>query len=455
MESEAKQLWENHKPEEALAEWKKLASHPGLLHDEAVAQVGTIEQKQLTIEQLYAQGMKLLYEEKKYPEAAQKFNDVLQMNLWKMDEARREYDVASKGPGATPAKPLWQAFFEEGKQAFERKDYSAALQDMEQATQANGVSKEVNAQAQRLIPVIRDREEQKKNLEQAKQLESSGQKQQAKDMFARVVKSPNGDPELAASARGQIERIGTISAPPANPNPNPALPKYPPNYAPALGEARTLINQARWDDADAKLNGVPPTEPEYKDLKRQIDTGRQEDQEFNTRLNTVSKAVLDKNENVLKDSSKYFNPIASKGGRHAAEASDIAARIDRALKDIETPKTTMNGSSGAPSIDATAIRAVVDTFAIAMSERNLDKVRSVRRLSGDDEKAYKKSLDALSHTKGFRMVVQSCEAPQLSGDTVTVTCRILNEGQNIKSDPFTQIYSLQRIGGKWMIVATN
>jgi len=455
LEAEAKQLWDNHRPDEALADWKKLASHPGLLHDEAVTQAGNIEQKQLAVEQLYAQGMKLLYEEKKYPEAAQKFNDVLQMNLWKMDEARREYDVASKGPGATPAKPLWQAFFDEGKQAFDKKDYSTALQDMEQATHANGVSKDVNSQAQRLIPVIRDREEQKKNLEQAKQFESSGQKQQAKDMFTRVVKSPNGDPELVASARNQLGRIGTISAPPSNPNPNPPASKNPPDYAPALGEVRTLISQARWDDADTKLNSVPPAQPEYKDLKRQIDSGRQEDQEFSARLNTVSKAVLDKNENVLKDSSKYFSSIASKGGRHGAEASDIVARVDRALKEMETPKTTSNGSGGAPSIDATAIRAVVDTFAIAMSERNLEKIRGVRRLSGEDEKAYKKTLDALSHTKGFRMVVQSCEAPQLSGDTVTVSCRILNEGQGIKPTPLTQTYFLQRIDGRWMIVASN
>jgi len=456
LEAEAKQLWDNHRPDEALADWKKLASHPGLLHDEAVTQAGNLEQKQLTVEQLYAQGMKLLYEEKKYPEAAQKFNDVLQMNTWKLDEARREYDIASKGPGLTPAKPLWQAFFDEGKQALDRKDYSTALQDMEQTTSANGVSKDINAQAQRLIPVIRDRVEQKKNLEQAKQLESSGQKQQAKDMFTRVVKSPNGDPELVASARNQIEKLGTITAPPSNPNPTPPPPKNSPDYAPVLGEARTLINQARWDDADAKLNGLPPSQPEYKELKRQVDAGRQEDQEFSARLNTVSKAVLDKNEGALKDSSKYFSPIASKGGRHAAEASDIVARIDRALKEIEAPRPLGNATGGGTSaIDATAIRAVVDSFAIAMSERNLNKVRSVRKLSDADEKIYKQSLEALSRTKGYRMIVQSCSAPQLSGETVTVSCTVLNEGQGIKPTPLTQTYSLQRIEGRWMIIASN
>jgi serine/threonine protein kinase len=455
LETEAKQMWNNHKMDESLADWTKLAGHPGILHDEAVKQINDIAQKQVAVEQLYAQGMKLLYEEKKYPEAAEKFNEVLQMNLWKMDEARHEYDIASKGPGLAPVKPLWQALFEEGKQAFDKKDYGAAAQDLVQATHANGVSKDVNAQSQRLLGVIRDREEQKRTLEQAVQLERSGAKQQAKDMFARVMKAPNGDPELVASARTQFDQIGVI-APPPNPNPNPNPPKNTPDYGPVLGEVRGLIGQARWDDAEVKLNGVPPGQAEYNDLRRQIEGGRQEDQDFNTRKGTVSRAVLDKNEAALKDSSKFFIPIASQGGRHAAEANDIVGRIDRTLKEIDSSKTTTSGTGGgSTSIDATAIRSVVDSFALAMSERNLDKIRSVRRLSAADEKTYKQSLEALGKTKGYRMIVQSCTAPQSSGETVNVSCTVLNEGQGIKPTPITQMYSLQRIDGRWMIIASN
>jgi hypothetical protein len=106
-------------------------------------------------------------------------------------------------------------------------------------------------------------------------------------------------------------------------------------------------------------------------------------------------------------------------------------------------------------VDATAIRSVVDSFALAMTEKNLDKIRSVRRLSPADEKTYKLSLEALGRTRGYRMIVQSCAAPQLSGETVIVSCTVLNEGQGIKPTPITQTYSLQRIDGRWMIVASN
>jgi eukaryotic-like serine/threonine-protein kinase len=459
LEAEAKQLWDNHKFDESLADWTKLADHPGPLHQEAVKQMADIAQKHVAVEQLYAQGMRLLYEEKKYPEAAEKFNEVVQMNLWKMDEARHEYDIASKGPGVTPIKPLWQALFEEGKQAFDKKDYGAAAQDLQQATHTSGVSKDINSQSQRLLSVIRDREEQKKMLDQATQLERSGSKQQAKDMFGRVMKAPNGDPELVASAKQQFDQIGVIAPPPnSNPNPNPPPPKPAPDYAPVLGEARSLISQGKWDEAEGKLSGVPAGQGDSNDLRRQIESGRQEDQEFNARKGAASRAVLDKNEAVLKESSKYFAPIASQGGRHANDASDITVRIDRTLKEIESSKANAGGGGGgggSSTVDATTIRSVIDTFALAMTEKNLDKIRSVRRLSATDEKTYKETLAALKNAKGYRMIVQSCTAPQLAGDTVTVSCTVLNEGQGIKPTPITQMYSLQRINGSWIIVGSS
>jgi hypothetical protein len=276
-------------------------------------------------------------------------------------------------------------------------------------------------------------------------------------MFARVVKAPNGDPELVASANREIYQIGTV-APPPNPNPTPTPPpaKNPPDYGPVMGEVRSLISQANWDAADAKLNGVPPTQPEYTELKRQIDSGRREDQAFAEKKAEYTQAAASKSKEALRGLRPFFMGEANKPGRHDSEARTIVTQLDADLKELEVVKPPSGGTGGGTTtIDATAIRSVVDSFAIAMSERNLDKVKSVRKLSASEEKAYKETVKALAGTKGYRMVVQSCAAPQLTGDTVTVSCRILNEGQNIKADPFTQIYSLQRIDGKWMIVASN
>ena len=457
LEKEAKQLWDDHKFDESLADWTKLADHPGPLHQEAVKQMGDISQKHVAVEQLYTQGMKLLYEEKKYPEAAEKFNEVVQMNLWKADEARHAFDIASKGPGVTPIKPLWQALFEEGKQSFDKKDYPTAAQDLEQATHTSGVSKDINSQSQRLLGVIRDRQEQKRMLDQAEQLARSGSKQQAKDMFGRVIKAPNGDPELSASAKQQFDQIGVI-APPTNSNPNPNPPPKAPDYGPVLGEVRGLISQGKWDEAEGKLNGVPAGQGDYNELKRQIEGGRQEDTDFNARKGAVNKAVVDRNETVLKESNKYFAPIASQGGRHASEANDIVSRIDRTLKEIDNSKTTPsggttagNGGTAPVSNDAAAINSVVQRFAKAYDEGNLGALRAVREYDPKDEK---KLPEILNSVKGKGYTLRNCTVPQISGDTGSVTCdAILTKMKDAK--PFRTNIQLKNFDGQWIIVSSN
>lgn len=461
LEAEAKQLWESHKPDEALEDWNKLASHPGLLHDEAVKQAGDIAQKHLTVDQLYDQGMKLLYEEKKYPEAAEKFNEVLQMNLWKMDEARRGYDIASKGPGATPTAPLWQAMFDEGKQAYGKKDYPAALQDLQEVTRTKGVSKDVNGQAQRLISVIKDRQEQQKNFEQAKQLASSGQKQQAKDLFQRVVRAQNGDQDLVGSAKNQIEQIGAIVQPPANINPPKTPP--PPDYGPAIGETRGLIAQGRWDEADSKLSVVPQTRAEYGDLKRQIDGGRRDDQEFTQKKTEFTQADASKNKDALRSLRAFFASEANSGGRHNADARNIVAQIDNDAKEAEVVKppevvkptnpanNTGNGGTNPGGGDAAAINSVVQRFAKAYDEGNLPALRAVREY---DPKVETKLPDILKKVKGTGYALRNCSPPQISGDSATTACDvILTKVPGVK--PARTNIHLKNFDGQWIIISSD
>jgi serine/threonine protein kinase len=459
--AEAKQLWDDRKMDDSLADWKRLASHPGLLHDDAAKQVKDIEQKRAYVEQLYAEGMKFLYEDKKSPEAAQKFNEVLQMNLWKMDEARREYAIASKGPGTTPAKPLWQALFEEGKQAFDKKDYAAALQYMQQASQTNGISKDVDAQAQRLIPVIRDRGEQLKTLQQAMKLEQSGEKQQAKELFARAAKSPNGDPEVTATANSHIYQIGTIAPQPnpnsgssANTNSNPG--KNPPDYAPVLGEVRGLISQARWEDADTKLKGVPPAQPEYSDLKREIDTGRREDQDFTQKKADYELAHSSKNKEGLRGLRPFFMGEANKQpGRHNGEARTIVTQIDSDLAEPKQPSEAIpSGTNGGvkPAVnDAAAIKSVLEAYAHAFDNGDMPGLKVVRQLNPSEEK---RLSDAFKNEKGKGYSMQNCSEVKINGDTASVSCDVvLTKLKDLR--PARTNLTLNRINGKWIIVSTN
>jgi serine/threonine protein kinase len=452
LEAEAKQLWNDHKPDDSLADWKKLASHGGLLHDEAVQQVSDIEQKHVAVEQLYAQGMRFLYEEKKYPEAAEKFNEVLQMNLWKMDETRKEYDIASKGPDVAPpptaAKPTWQIFFDEGRQAFAKKNYAGARQYMEQASRADGVSKDISNQAQRFLVTIGNREEQNKSFEQAMELERSGKKQQAKELFERVVAMPNGDQALVASAKTQINQIGAILQPPPNPNPNP--PKNPAAYGPVLAEVRGLISQGRWDDADAKLNGVPSTLAEYNDLKEQINNGRREDVEFSRVKNAFLQAEASKNRNALRNLRPYFMAEANKGGRHDGDARNIVGQIDAELK--EPDSTSSNGLGDAPHLrNLAGVESALDFFAKAMDNGDIYELKAVAELNVKDQQRFSGQLN---ETRGKGYALQNCSTPEISGGTARVSCdAVMTKVPNSKHQRTK--FQLDLINGRWIIVSAH
>jgi serine/threonine-protein kinase len=464
LETEAKQLWDNHKADDSLADWKKLASHPGLLHDEAAQQVSEIEQKHVTVEQLYAQGMKLLYEEKKYPEAAEKFNEVLQMNLWKVDETRREYDIASKAaapattpavtPPVTPAKPAWQVLYEDGQRAFLKKDYPAARQYMEQARRADGVSEETSDQAQRSLLAIADREAQKKLLAQAIALEQSGQKQQAKDAFEQVAAAPNGDPVLVASAKTHIDQIGAISQPPPSANVNANPPKSSPDYGPVLGEVRGLISQARWDDADAKLSGVPATLPEYNDLKQQINNGRREDLEFSRVKTAFLQAEAAKNRIALRNLRPYFMAEANKAGRHGGDARNIVGQIDADLRESGSALPNGGGVSGgnAPHLgDLGSIKAPLDFFARAMENGDIFALKAVAHLNEKDQERLFKQLNE-SRGKGYAL--QNCSVPDISGQTAKVSCdAVMTRVPNSKRQRIK--FQLSLLNGRWTIVSAH
>jgi eukaryotic-like serine/threonine-protein kinase len=465
LEAEAQQLWNNHKFDDSLADWNKLADHSGALHDEAVKQVNDIEQKHVAVERLYAQGMKLLYEEKKYPEAAQKFNQVLQMNLWKMDGARREYDVASAGPGGASDKPLWQALFEEGKEAFDKKDYRTALQDLEQATQANGVSSDTSAQAQQLIPVIRDREAQKKDFEQAVAQERAGQKQQAKDLLDRAIKAPNGDPDLIASAKNKYDQLGMNSQPPnpsPNANPNANATPNPTNsstdYGQVVEQVRGLINDTRWDDADAKLKDLPASQADFDDLKQQIDAGRRDDRDFSQAKQAFAQADASKDKNLLRAVRPFFMGEANRPGRHSGEARNIVNKIDADLGGAETAKTSArrsNGNAGktanSPSDDAAAINAVLERYTKALDDGDLEAVKTVRQYSGKEESRLPELLKSI---KGKGYALEDCFAPQINGDSATVNCDALFSKAKHKKPQRIDLW-LSRISGQWIIVSSK
>ena len=95
---------------------------------------------------------------------------------------------------------------------------------------------------------------------------------------------------------------------------------------------------------------------------------------------------------------------------------------------------------------------MVDAFATAMTEGNIEKVKIAKRLTPGDEK---RIADIFRQQKGYKMTVQSCNPPQVSVDNAKIACRVLTELSGTKPAISSLTYSLQRISGRWIIISAN
>ena len=490
LETEAKQLWSDRKLDDALADWKKLAEHVGPLQNEAIEQVSEIEQKHIAVEKDYADGMRLLYEEKKFPEAADKFNAVVQADLWKVDAAKKEYELASKGPGGPPlppaprvapasaavTKPSWEGSFKQGQDAFAKKDYPTALQNMQRVAKTPGVPEEINDEATQFVGVIQDRQEQVKNMDRALKFLKAGERPQAQDLLGRVVAASNGDPDVIEAAKRELAVIQPAPTPavvvpsapqpvtpptPAPVQPQPAASSTPnpgsssasmagADFGSLVREVQGLVSQGQYDGAEAKLATVPQNSSQYVALRRLIDAGHREDQAYAQARGVVGQAESTKNFIMLRQLRPFFVMVANKPGRHSADAQGVVARIDGDLNPgrAKTPAAgaRASGTSDAPHLhDAGAVKATLDAFAKAVDSGDRTAIASIARLK-DEKKA-----EALAGFQNTGYSLENCSTPDLSGNSAKESCEVvLTRLPNSKHQKAK--FQLSLVEGQWVIV---
>src|ERR1700687_3663025 len=100
-------------------------------------------------------------------------------------------------------------------------------------------------------------------------------------------------------------------------------------YATVISDTEEYIAQGSWDDAERALRGLPTSLPKYSQLKSQIDAGRRDDSDFNSRKTAIDRAENPKNEQELHTLLDYFNGVVGQRGRHSSEAQGVVAPIGR------------------------------------------------------------------------------------------------------------------------------
>jgi hypothetical protein len=98
-----------------------------------------------------------------------------------------------------------------------------------------------------------------------------------------------------------------------------------------------------------------------------------------------------------------------------------------------------------------AIRAVLERFARAIDDGDVEGLKAVRRYTPREESKLPK---AVKSTKGKGYTLRNCSLTGLNGDAATVSCdAVLTKVGDAKPQRLT--FELNRVGGGWIIVASN
>jgi hypothetical protein len=216
---------------------------------------------------------------------------------------------------------------------------------------------------------------------------------------------------------------------------------------------RELIGQGRWDDASAKLSSVPTTQPDYNELKKLLDTARQEDQYYGQMKVAFNGAHASKNKDALVTLLPYFTTEVGKADRHSQDASVIVTEIAADLKELDAGKTSggAGGVTNSKGSEAAAVNDVLKRYAAAYDAGDMQALIAVRQFSAKDQDRLQ---DLLSGLKGKGYTLQNCTPPQMGRVTARVSCvGVFTKASDIKPQPIT--FELRKIDGQWIIIASN
>ena len=170
----------------------------------------------------------------------------------------------------------------------------------------------------------------------------------------------------------------------------------------------------------AKLSGVPPTQPEYNDLKSLLEWGRREDQYYGQMKTAFNGAHANKNKEALATLRLFFATEAGKGDRHSDDARGIVTQIDADVKEIDAHKPAGGGGGvNSKGGDVAAIKDVLSRYAVAYDAGDVQALFAVRQF---DTKDQGRLQDLLPGVKGKGYTLQNCSAPQMGRVTARVSC---------------------------------
>jgi serine/threonine protein kinase len=187
LKQQAQELWQSRQFDQSEQAWQGLANAKGPLQNEAVQQVAQIDQKRTDEQKRFDDAEALLKDKKDYASAQLAFQDVIQMNLWHVDDATRELEAAKAGLSATDVHKQEQDHFDQGVTLYQAKDFERARKEFRAVVDLNIAGSTLKPQAENYLGKIRQSGTDQKSFDTAMQDVKDEQWAEAKDQFQEVI----------------------------------------------------------------------------------------------------------------------------------------------------------------------------------------------------------------------------------------------------------------------------
>jgi eukaryotic-like serine/threonine-protein kinase len=187
LKQQAEELWQSRQFDQAEQAWQGLAKAKGPLQNEAAQQVAQIEQKRTGEQKRFDDAEAMLKDKQDYAGAQQGFQDVIQMNLWHVDDATRDLELAKAGSSATDVHKQEQDHFDQGVTLYQAKDFEKARKEFRAVVDLNVASSTLKPQAESYLGKIRQSGTDQKSFDTAMQDVKDEQWAEAKDQFQEVI----------------------------------------------------------------------------------------------------------------------------------------------------------------------------------------------------------------------------------------------------------------------------
>jgi serine/threonine protein kinase len=187
LKQQAQELWQGRQFDQSEQAWQGLANAKGPLQNEAAEQVVQIDQKRMDEQKRFDDAEALLKDKRDYAGAEQAFQDVVQMNLWHVDDATRELEAAKAGSNVTDVHRQEQDHFDQGVTLYQAKDFEKARKEFRAVVDLNIAGSTLKPQAENYLGKIRQSGTDQKSFDAAVEDVKGEQWAEAKEQFEEVI----------------------------------------------------------------------------------------------------------------------------------------------------------------------------------------------------------------------------------------------------------------------------